>query len=156
MTALFSLLMSQTQMNSASLWPWKKWLRRRWTTAAAERPLGTQQFSMSQKTPTGGMFSGPSGEPGRGGEKHQTCSEIERNWEVLLSCVSLVRIVFEKNVGTVCPSEHDSHHYSNTYHTSLQICPGWNPAVAGRRRRSHSRYTQGLALRPTGPRAEEC
>jgi len=66
MTALHSLLMSHTQMNSASRWPWKKRLRRRCTTAAAERPLGTQQFSMSQNTPTGGVFSGPppSGAPG--------------------------------------------------------------------------------------------
>lgn len=67
MTALLSLLISQTQMNSASRWPWKKRLRIRWTTAPAERPLGTLQFSMSQKTPTGGMFSGPplSGEPSK-------------------------------------------------------------------------------------------
>lgn len=67
MTALLSLLMSQTQINSASRWPWKKRLRIRSTTTAAERPLGTLQFSMSQKTPTGGMFSGPlfSGDPGR-------------------------------------------------------------------------------------------
>lgn len=66
MTALLSLLMSHTQMNSASRWPWKKRLRIRWTTAPAERPLGTLQFSMSQKTPTGGRFSGTleSGEPG--------------------------------------------------------------------------------------------
>lgn len=67
MTALLSLLISQTQMNSASRWPWKKRLRIRWTTAPAERPLGTLQFSMSQKTPTGGKFSGPlfSGDPSK-------------------------------------------------------------------------------------------
>lgn len=67
MTNLLSLLISHTQMNSASRWPWKNRLRIRSTTAAAERPLGTLQFSMSQNTPTGGIFSGPpvSGEPVR-------------------------------------------------------------------------------------------
>lgn len=57
MTSLFSLLMSHTQMNSASLWPLKNFSRILCTTATAERPLGTEQFSMSQKTPMGGRFS---------------------------------------------------------------------------------------------------
>lgn len=49
--------MSQTQMNSASLWPLKNFSRILCTTAEAERPEGTEQFSISQKTPMGGKFS---------------------------------------------------------------------------------------------------
>lgn len=49
--------MSHTQMNSASLWPLKNFSRILCTTAVAERPEGTEQFSISQKTPMGGKFS---------------------------------------------------------------------------------------------------
>lgn len=44
-------------MNSASLWPLKNFSRIRCTTATAEQPEGTEQFSISQKTPMGGKFS---------------------------------------------------------------------------------------------------
>ena len=53
MTSFFSLLISQTHMNSTSLFPLKNSFLIFWTTADAGLPRGTGQFSISQNTPIG-------------------------------------------------------------------------------------------------------
>lgn len=55
LTWLCSLVTSHTTTNSSSLNPWKNCSRISCTTVRAETPLGTWQFSMSQKTPIGGF-----------------------------------------------------------------------------------------------------
>ena len=57
MTSLFSLWISQTHMNSTSLWLLKNWSRILCTKLRADFPRGTLQFSMSQKTPMGTNWS---------------------------------------------------------------------------------------------------
>ena len=57
MTSRFSLLMSQTHINSASRCPLKNFSRILLTTARADFRHGTAQFSMSQNTPIGGRAS---------------------------------------------------------------------------------------------------
>ena len=53
MISFFSLLISQTHMNSTSLFPLKNSFLIFWTTADADLPRGTGQFSISQNTPIG-------------------------------------------------------------------------------------------------------
>ena len=54
-TSFFSLLISQTHMNSTSLFPVKNSFLIFWTTAEADLPRGTGQFSISQNTPIGSV-----------------------------------------------------------------------------------------------------
>ena len=56
-TSLFSLLMSHTHINSTSLYSLKNCFLILCTKLNADFPLGTQQFSMSQKTPMGASCS---------------------------------------------------------------------------------------------------
>lgn len=56
MMSLLSLLVSQTHINSTSRWSTNRVSRMIWTTERADFHLGTEQFSISQKTPIGGRL----------------------------------------------------------------------------------------------------